>query len=443
MKTPQRWMSLSIALLLIATSAGVGLFFDDVVRGALAVDAVAAHAHVLTVGLVWGAAAMAALLVTVVVRSHFVDGRGISRTRRAARATRFTIGLVVATLLTLRVGAPYFLEAVFDDALGTLPDHWGSVQDVDLALYRGRYTAHGLVVLERNADTDHAVLALKRTEVELDWDRLLDGEIDAVVALTGPRIAIVKTKTTLQTGESPALRKLLLDFVPLDISRFTVDGGRFLFVDETASPRVELDLRDIHARASGLSTRPHVEDRTKPGALPAHVEARASVLGQAPLTVELDLDAFATEPTFDFAMQMDQLPLTALNDVTQAYAGFDYEAGTLAFSSELAAANGALEGYAKPVLADPDVLDTDGNDEDDGILEVSWNAFVGAVSLLLENHTTDTVATRIPLEGRFDQPDVGVIATVLNLLGHAFVDTINANVEGSISIEDVLAREAS
>lgn len=233
-----RHLSVPAGAALLALGAGLGLGFDEVVAHVGSLDALAPHAHLVTIGAIWILAVTGGLMLAFAVRRSFARDQARTRARRALRASRVSLVTIVALLAALRIGAPYVIEAAFDDALGALPEHWGSVQDIDLALYRGRYTIHDLNVLERNTGIDRPVIALERTDIELDWKRLLDGEIDAVVALEGPRFSIVKNARAVQTGDRPALREQLLAFVPLDISRFTVRHGRFRFVDETSSPRV-------------------------------------------------------------------------------------------------------------------------------------------------------------------------------------------------------------
>jgi hypothetical protein len=57
---------------------------------------------------------------------------------------------------------------------------------------------------------------------------------------------------------------------------------------------------------------------------------------------------------------------------------------------------------------------------------------------LVKNKSRDQVGTRIPFEGRFGDPQVGLWATISNLFRHGFIRAFNPTVEGSVDPKNVL-----
>lgn len=101
----------------------------------------------------------------------------------------------------------------------------------------------------------------------------------------------------------------------------------------------------------------------------------------------------------------------------------------------MAAADGAFRGYVKPFFESLEVFRLK-EEEEDNPFRLAWEAIVEGVGKLLENAKKDQVATRIPLEDTLDEPDVGLWATVTELLRNAFIQALVQGLEDSISLGD-------
>jgi hypothetical protein len=142
---------------------------------------------------------------------------------------------------------------------------------------------------------------------------------------------------------------------------------------------------------------------------------------------------FAREPTFDLALELRGLDVRELKDFTRAYAKVDLEKGTAAFFTELRARNGEIHGYFKPILHNVQVLDTSGEDKHDPWYQKAWEGTVEALKDVFENHEHhDQVATRAPISGRFDQPGVGILTTVVEVVVNAFIQALTPSLEHTL-----------
>ena len=347
---------------------------------------------------------------------------------------------LVAVLVVVRLALPTLLEVVINRQLANLPEYWGQIHDVDLSLWRGAYQIDGLQLYKRNAEhPERPFVQITRADLSVQWGALLEGMVVAEVELRKPEINLVaaKSEEREQVEGTGSLKDTLMGLVPLEINRFVVRGGKVTYLDERKEPYVDLALSEIHLTAAGLQTRPSetkTEDR-----LPTRIDATGRLQDSGELEARLDLDLFAADhPDFDGTLSMKGLALEELSSFTEAYGKFDFEDGYMAVYGELAARKERVEGYIKPVISNSDVVG-----EDDDFPEVVWEAFVSGVAELFEGPGTDRLATRIPIEGRLDDPDVGTWTTVGTLVVNGLLKAITPGVENEVSLASIRAGRPS
>jgi len=91
---------------------------------------------------------------------------------------------------------------------------------------------------------------------------------------------------------------------------------------------------------------------------------------------------------------------------------------------------GEVRGYVKPLFTDLSLRAADRDDVTDRI----WTRLAAAVLAVLENPRTEQVAARIPLDGPLEDPDVGLLATVLSLLRNAAVRAFEPQLEHTVRL---------
>jgi hypothetical protein len=359
------------------------------------------------------------------------------RLRTWKKATIITLAILGVLLLGLRIATPYILREVVNDKLADLPEYWGSVDDVDVHLWRGAFGADNLRLIKRGSGRKtEPFVFLPRTDVGIEWKAIFEGKIVAKVELERPRVNLIvaESKKQSQTEPPKGLAQVLLDMTPLDINRFEIEDGTLHFKDERTTPVVDMTLDHLQLVAHDLSTRP-AEGK---GKRPSQAELTARVLGQGRVKAKAKANMFSPDhPAIDLDLALENLPLTALRDFTRGYASFDFERGELDVYTEIAAANKVVEGYVKPLIRDAQVVDTGGNDSGDNPAELAWELFVGALTGVLENRPFDAVATKIPIEGRIDQPDVDVWSTIGGLIGNAFLKALLPRLDGTITLDQL------
>src|SRR5690606_18094673 len=198
------------------------------------------------------------------------------------------------------------------------------------------------------------------------------------------------------------------------------------FVELQADPNIDLNITNLELYADNLRN-VKSEGRT----LPSPIHATAVTFGNGNLKLDGNINLIKEIPDMDLQFALENSDATALNDFTRHYAGIDFEKGTFGLYSEIAIANGYLKGYMKPLLTDSKLIG-----KDDGVLGVLWEGFVGFFKFVLKNQRTDTLATKIPLEGDLNNVEAGVWPTVLNIFGNAWIKAFKGEVDDDITFED-------
>ena len=150
----------------------------------------------------------------------------------------------------------------------------------------------------------------------------------------------------------------------------------------------------------------------------------------------LAAEPLAVDPHFHLSLQLDDVNLPALNQSLRAYANVDVSRGTFRLVAEMAGRDGGFQGYVKPFFENVDFHNLE--DKDKGIRSQIWEQVVAGLAWLVKNKQRKQVATRIPFEGRFGDPKVGLFATITNLFRHGFIRAFNPTIEGTVQAENVL-----
>jgi hypothetical protein len=128
-------------------------------------------------------------------------------------------------------------------------------------------------------------------------------------------------------------------------------------------------------------------------------------------------------PDFDVNVRVENVELTSMNDLLQAYGRFDVVGGLFSLYSEISVKNGTINGYVKPLFRNLDVYDA-AQDRDKSVLKKTYERVVGGVGKLLQNRPRDEVATKTELHGRLENPKASTVEALVKLAENAFIKAI-------------------
>ena len=146
-------------------------------------------------------------------------------------------------------------------------------------------------------------------------------------------------------------------------------------------------------------------------------------MGSGPTRAKVDYRPATPTPSIAVDLAITDADMSTMNDLWRAYGGFDVTAGDFSFYSELRIKDGMLSGYVKPLFKNMEVYDPQ-QDKQKSVVRRAYEAVVGAMSHVLENHPRAEVATRVDISGRIDSPKVSPLEASARLLQNAFIKAI-------------------
>jgi len=355
---------------------------------------------------------------------------------KAARKKRWKIILlsIIVVLISVRLFFPYIVLKYVNKTLGEIKDYYGHVEDIDIALIRGAYKINDIKLVKRDSVTKvkdtMTFFSAKVIDLSVEWSALFKGKIVGEIYVENPVLNFIKGKHKDEDtkADTSDFKDVIKKLMPLTINHFEINNGQIHFKDPYSAPTVDVPITDIHVKADNLS---NANDSNK--VLPSSIVATGNLYGGT-LKLNVKLDALAKKPAFDLNAGIENVEMVALNPFFKAHANFEVEKGSFGMYTEFAAKDGAFKGYVKPLLKDLKVA----NEGDLG--EIVWSKVISAAAWVFKNHSKDQVATKLPVEGKFDQPDTGLWTAISYVLKNAFISALTPSVENTIDIGKVGAQ---
>lgn len=343
------------------------------------------------------------------------------------------VGVTLTMLIAIRAALPYAIEGFINRQLAAVEGYDGHVQDVDLGIWRGAAAVEGVRIVRTTGERrNEPFFDCDRIEVSIEWKSLLAGSLVAEGDVIRPVLNLVQAKKeeAQQLGTETKWPAFLADYYPFDVNTFRVHDGTVRLRTPQIPAEHALVARNVQAILSNLTN--VVDSGTESF---AQFELSAAVLGDAPLRINGSLNPLAHQPTFDVNFQLESVELKELNPWLRQYAKADAQAGTFQLYMEIAAADGAFQGYAKPLMQDVDIYGSEERDE--SLLRKAWEGIIELATNIVENEDEDQVGARVPFSGTIQDPDANIWQTIASVLRNAFVSAFTRSLEGSISIRNV------
>lgn len=354
-----------------------------------------------------------------------------THSRRRYKKKRYIIPiLLIALLIAFRIYLPTLVKNYINDVLADIPGYYGQVDDIHMALYRGGYRIQGMYLDKVNADSQIPFLKFPEADISIEWASLVNGKIVSEILLKNPEITYVFEDQDNASEEGDAdvedWTKALTDIVPININHLEVTNGKLGFVQLQQDPNIDLYLDKLELTALNLR---NVENPDV--ALPSSVSARAVSIGKGAFKLDGDMNLIKQIPDMDMNFALEDADVTAINSLTSKYAGIDFKEGNLNIYGEIAIADGYMNGYVKPLLKDSKLIS-----KEDGILSVIWEGFVGMFKFILKNQGTNTLATRVPIEGNLSDVKTDVWSTVFNIFKNAWFNAFQGELDKDVNYDE-------
>ncbi len=351
-----------------------------------------------------------------------------------SKKVKILLGILVVLIL-LRLLLPYIVLHYANKKLATVEGYYGHIQDIDIALYRGAYVIDSFYLNKLNDKTNEQTqfMSARTIDLSLEWKALFKGRLVGELVFDRPVMVFTENKVELKdvSQDTSDFRQLLKDFMPVDVNQCELRDGKLAYIDHTKEPHVDLAITDLNATATNLR---NVYETSE--VLPSTIDATGNVYKGA-LNLGMRLNPLAEEPTFDLNSKLEHTDLTDLNNMFQAYGGFDVNKGTFGMYTEIAAKDGKFTGYVKPLIKDLDIVSWKGQDKKDGFFQKIWESMVGGVGQLFKNQSKDQFATKVNFSGSMDNPRVNLLSAVVTVLQNAFIRSLQPSIDNQINLAKV------
>ena len=340
--------------------------------------------------------------------------------------------IVMIVLGLLLVALEYLLVPVLNRVLDkAVPQRLVQVEEVELQPWFGQFAVEGLTVQVRKSKAKPE-LAVKRIDITIDWQALLDGAVVTTIKIREPvaRYTAVPEKKQV-SGPPPTIAKQLGDLLPIRMNRLEVIDGRVDFKTKVKLPSgtnrdLDLKVTNIDVLATNLTNSAKISK-----SLTGTLKASASAEKWGDINVDGKLNAMAKDPTFDIDASLKNLQLTELSDWTMAFGRFSFSSGSLDVFTEIAAKNGGFVGYIKPLATN---VKTKAMQQDLGAQIVA--GVVEGVTGILSNPNTKKAGSKVEFRGKLDSPDIDIVGAIIEVLKNAVVRALRPVVDGEINIAD-------
>ncbi|HEX2934285.1 MAG TPA: DUF748 domain-containing protein [Bacteroidales bacterium] len=341
------------------------------------------------------------------------------------------LGAIVLLLIILRLLLPSMVLKYANKQLKQMAQYTGSVQDIDIHLYRGAYVAKNIVIkkIEEGSRAKDTIPLFKVSAIDLsiDWSSIFKGKIRGSITLLQPEVNILsgRHKNEDVKQDSSDFSQLLKSFMPVTVNRFEIRNGKLRYVDLGSKPRVDIAATDINLVATNL-TNVVAKDQL----LPATIDAYANAYG-GNFRLNARFNPVKENPTFELTTELKNMNLVQLNDFMKAYGNFAVESGKFTVYAEFAGKEGNFGGYVKPFIENFNIKKIE---ETNGLPQRLWEFLVSTTMNILENPKTDKVATKVPIKGNFSDPSINVWRAISIILRNAFIQALRPSVENTINV---------
>jgi hypothetical protein len=344
----------------------------------------------------------------------------------------WTLAAVAVVLVAVRVALPYVVKDWVNRKLAAIEAYDGYVNDVDISLWRGAYRLDGVRLTKTGTDQAEPFFDAERIEFSVEWQSLLRGHLVSEGVLVSPELNLVQAEAEedSQLGTEEDWGAQLEALFPFRFNTVVVRDGVVTFRAPGIDSKDAITATDLDGEIKNLT---NVEDSGEESF--ASFAATATVLETGSAAVEGVANPLAETPTFDVNLTVKGVRLPEVNPWLREYVKADAEAGDFELYTELAAADGKFEGYAKPILQNVDMYSSE--EPEDNPFKRLWEGLVDFAAEILEDEGSEQVAARVPFSGSIEDPEASVLQTVVSVLRNAFVSAFARSLEGSVSIRDV------
>lgn len=347
-------------------------------------------------------------------------------------------GIVFLLLVAVRAALPQFLLGQLNEKLAKLEGPFcAHMNDFDLALLRGRYFIQELSVSRWKPDRsacEGEVLRVESLDVGLSWGQLLKGRARLNVEARAPEVAYDEMQAAVKAhkkGDSQRdAAKQAKDaadvLIPWRIDSLALSGGR-IKLRLLGSGQEAVTLDHAEGMISGI-------ENSRRTSTPTLFRLKANIMQSARLLVTGAVNMGGDKPSWDVDYGVERVALTQANPLLLERAPITFNHGLMDVFGEAAGLGTRMQGYAKLVFREVDVV---GGGETwksfkHGLVEILGSLFF----IVAKNPKRQTAGTIINFGTEEGEFKVDIAGTIRSALAHRSGERlVRPGIENRLSLD--------
>jgi hypothetical protein len=337
--------------------------------------------------------------------------------QKLGKATLITLLLLLIAFLAVWYATPLYLRDYLNRKGASFPDYRLHIERVQINPISCSIDLLGLHLAKPADQIPVPFFTSPHLHVAMQWSEIFHWTLRSRISLYDPVVNFVQgpTQGTSQTFLDPAWVTAVKQLVPLRINSFAITNGDIHFYDFHADPQIDLEMDQVNLALENL-TNSNRTDSLMPST--AILTGRPFKVGKFNAHLALNVDM--KQPTFAEKVQLEDIPAPALNAFLAKYGSVYAKSGELALYTEMVSAKGDFNGYIKPFFQN---LQFEPMPKDRNGLAAIWASLVNGVKDLLENDE-DAVATKIPVSGHYQDPNIDFWSAAFGLIQNAYLQAL-------------------
>jgi hypothetical protein len=316
--------------------------------------------------------------------------------------------LFIFIIIAFRLYLPYLLIHYVEKQINKIPEYHVKIDDLDVHLYRGSYTIKHIQLWKTTKTIPVPFFEAKIVDLAVQWPTLLHGKFLAKILVESPIINFVTD--------------------PSNINSLNVDDGKIFFRNYKGHPPFDSYIKNIVFTLENMQN----ANGEKKELLSSFL-FKGAPMGGGEILVKGNFNPFDKKPTFYLKGKLTSLNISYIANLLKHYTDVDVRGGTFNLYGEVAAAKNVVKGYLKPFLKDVKI----GDPNKETPMGVLYNGVASVVAKVLENPEKKTIATKINIQGRIDDPDTSILSIIGYLLRHAFIRALLPQIDHSVHLQSV------
>jgi hypothetical protein len=361
----------------------------------------------------------------------------MKKTKTAATTARkshwflWTLLVIAIILLAFRLYLPYFLINYVETQVNKIPEYRVKIPDLDVHLWRGAYTIINLQLWRIDKHIPVPFFSAKTIDLSVEWEALLQGSFVAKIVINEPVINFVideKGKNDQLSLDDQWLN-IVKTLFPLNFNSITIHNGDIYFRSYTGNPPFKVYMHNAEMQMDNMQ-----KVASKQLLLPSTFKFNAATMESGSVSFKGRYNPFDKQPTFKIEAALKSLDVSQIKSFLKHFTSVDVQSGTFSLYGEAAAADNEIKGYVKPFIQNLKIAPT----KNSGPLDVLWDGAASVVAGILKNPDEKTIATKVNIEGRIDDPNTSIFSIIGYMIRHAFIQALLPEVDHNITMQDVI-----